>query len=113
VTTSDFLDISDLDEAAVLAALYNASGRTGPLGFLIAALPLMTVERAAEILQSERSFDYLEARVMKVEFFDPTKAENERNKRGHLRGAWLYDRDNGDGAVARVLAALRAKAAVQ
>lgn len=113
MTSSNLLDISDLDEAEVLAALHSASGLNGPVGWMLAAMPPTKRETAAGWLQEERSFDYVEGRVLKLGFFDPSREESEDNKPGHLRGAWLYDRDNGEGAVARVLAALRARAAAE
>lgn len=113
MTTEDLLDISDLDEAEVLAALHNASGLTGPMGFMLALIPPTTREKAAIWLQEQRSFDYLEGRVLRLDFFNPNREENGMNKPGHLRGAWLYDCDNGEGAAARVLAALRARVAAE
>lgn len=91
------VDIRQLDKAAVLAALYNASKPLGR-GFLNpAAGQPMTVEGAAQVLSDaggDPYFDYLNGRVMKVDLGGDTV---------DLR---LYDRDNGDGTGAAAIAAL-------
>lgn len=81
------MDISKLDKAAVLAALYNHAlpQRTRFLHF---DPKPMTVEEAQKILETGQTyFDYVKGRVMKVdlsrEFLDTR----------------LYDRDNGPGAA--------------
>ena len=84
--------ISNMDKAAVLAALYNASKQQG-FGMLNAkGRTDMTISEAANLLKKNTYFDYLNGRVMKVDLskneFDP----------------FLYDRDNGDEAA---LSALR------
>jgi hypothetical protein len=111
-TTDNLADISDLNEAAVLAALYNASKPQG-MGFLQYTPEPMEEEEAAELLSRYREFDYLRGRVMKIRFFNAKRAESEYNAPGKLSGEWLYDRDNGKGAFARVLASLRAEKAEQ
>ena len=89
------IDISNLDKAEVLAALFNASHQQG-LGFMHArGASGMTKEEAAELLKNQTYFDYLHGRVMKVKIKDDTL------------DPWLYDRDNGDGAAARALAPLQ------
>jgi hypothetical protein len=79
-------------KAKVLAALYNASKPLG-MGFMHFDPAPMTEAEAAEILSEREHFDYLKGRVMKLslsgESFDPR----------------LYDRDNGEGAAARAVAA--------
>ncbi len=90
---SDTIDISGLDKAEVLAALFNASKQQG-MGFLDASgAGQMSVEDAREYTSEDRPqyYDYLRGRVMKV---DLSKDE--------LRTG-LYDRDNGHGAAARAL----------
>lgn len=90
------IDISKLDKAAVLAALYNASKPQG-IGFLHFTPEVMTQDEAATLLAEggERPyFDYLKGRVMKVEIFGDTLHPG------------LYDRDNGPGAAAAALAPL-------
>ena len=92
-----YVDISGLDPAAVLAALYNASQQQG-LGFLNPhGQRPMTVEDAASVLAvtPHRYFDYLHGRVMKVELA------------GVQIDVRLYDRDNGEGAGAAAIARLR------
>ena len=92
-----YVDISGLDPAAVLAALYNASQQQG-LGFLNPhGRQPMTVEDAAAALAvtPHRYFDYLHGRVMKVELT------------GVQIDVRLYDRDNGEGAGAAAIARLR------
>jgi len=94
---SDKINIAGLDQAAVLAALYNASHQQG-MGFMHArGARDMTVEEAREEITQRGDlpyFDYLHGRVMKIglgrDELDP----------------WLYDRDNGQGAAARALAPL-------
>lgn len=89
------IDISGLDRAAVLAALFNGARAQG-LGFLAHQEGDMTVEQAQAILDTGTTyFDYLQGRVMKVDLsgdsFDP----------------WGYDRDNGEGAAFSVIRSLR------
>jgi hypothetical protein len=92
----DTIDISGLDKAEVLQALFNASRQQG-MGFMDSsgAVP-MTIEDAREYVRDYLSFDYLRGRVMKV------------NLSGDTLDPWLFDRDNGEGAAARALAPLLA-----
>lgn len=91
------IDISGLDKAAVLRALYNASKQQG-LGALDPrgrrAMTLPEARAAIEERGDDLYFDYLNGRVLKVDLgkdaFDPR----------------LYDRDNGDGAARRALGTL-------
>ncbi len=99
------IDISKLNEADVLAGLYNASKPLG-MGFLHFQPEPMTREEAEGFLKEHRYFDYLKGRVMKVDFFDSKRPESERNMPGMLQGERLYDRDNGDGATQRVIDSL-------
>lgn len=90
------IDISKIDKAAVLAALYNASQPLG-MGFMHYAPEDMTREEAAKLIaeRGERPyFDYLKGRVMKIDLSGDT-----------LRTA-LYDRDNGAGAAEQAIAHL-------
>lgn len=91
------IDISGLDKGSVLAALYNASRPQG-LGFLHYDPKPMTPAQGTEILKEEPNsprFDYLNGRVLKIRLdrdaLDPVD----------------YDRDNGQGAAAKAIAALR------
>lgn len=92
---TDDIDISKLDKAEVLAALYNSSKQQG-MGFMHArGREPMTVEEARVELEAAGQFgsyfDYLHGRVMKVSL------------REDVLRTGLYDRDNGDGAAARAL----------
>lgn len=93
--SEDTISIEGLDKAAVLAALYNASRPQG-MGFMKYDPNPMTVEQAREILSKQVSFDYLMGRVMKISL-DSDDLDT-----------WGYDRDNGQGAAAKVIAELRA-----
>lgn len=89
------LDISKLNKAEVLAALYNASKQQG-LGFMHSRgqTGMTTAEAQVELDRAGKDphfFDYLHGRVMKVDL-----------KRDAL-DTWGYDRDNGEGAAARAL----------
>lgn len=90
------LNISRVNKAAALAALYNASKAQG-MGLLHYDPSPMSVQEAASLLEKTESFDYLKGRVMKI----------------NLSGSWLdprlYDRDNGEGVAARALAPLGVK----
>lgn len=85
------IDISKLDKAAVLAALYNNSKQQG-MGFLQARGRIgMTIDEAKELLTGDKYFDYLHGRVMKVDL-----SGDQLNER-------LYDRDNGAGAAQQAI----------
>ncbi len=88
---SQQIDISKLNKAEVLAALYNNSRQQG-MGFMNArGRDPITVDEAAELLGGTQYFDYLYGRVMKISL------------NGDTLDTWGYDRDNGDGAAARAL----------
>lgn len=88
------IDISKLDKAEVLAALYNNSRQQG-MGFLNPrGREPLTKEQAAELLKEGTYFDYLAGRVMKVELS------------GDTLDPWFYDRDNGTGAASRAIESL-------
>ncbi len=91
------MDITGLDKAEVLAALYNGSRQQG-MGFMHSggAEP-MTTEQAREELKQTDHFDYLHGRVMKI-CLDSDE----------LRTA-LYNRDNGQGEAERIIEALKQK----
>jgi hypothetical protein len=86
------IDISKLDKAVVLAALFNNSKQQG-MGLMVARGrdPLSVAEAAELLKQSSGYFDYLYGRVMKVDL------------RKDLLDTWGYDRDNGDGAAQRAI----------
>jgi hypothetical protein len=91
---SDTISIAGLDKAEVLAALYNASRPLGMGHFHYKPEP-MTADEARELLKQQTYFDHLKGRVMKIAL-----DSDQLNPR-------LYDRDNGEGAVAAVIAELR------
>jgi hypothetical protein len=89
------IDITGLNKAKVLAALWNASRMQG-ISFLgNNGSNHMTEEEANKILSDEefedKYFDYLNGRVMKVDL-----SGDELDPR-------LYDRDNGQGAAKRAI----------
>ena len=88
------IDITGLNRADVLAALYNASRPQG-MGFLHYDPKPMERKEAEALLISHKYFDYLKGRVMKLAI-----EETEFDER-------FYDRDNGNGAAQRVIDALR------
>jgi hypothetical protein len=87
------IDISEYDEADVLAALYNNSKPLGMGALHFDATP-MSREEARGLLVSQDYFDYLRGRVMKVRIKKP------------LLDPRLYDRDNGEGAAERAIASI-------
>ena len=88
-------DISGLDKAQVLAALYNAARPQG-MGFMQYDPTPMSVDEARGLLQRTANFDYLKGRVMKLNF-----------NGDELVTIW-YDRDNGEGSAEMVINSLRA-----
>ena len=88
------INISGLNKASVLAALYNAARPLG-MGFMHYDPKPMTEEEAAEYLKSMTYFDYLKGRVMKVDL-----SKDELDER------W-YDRDNGTGNANAVICSLK------
>lgn len=110
----DTISIKGIDKAELLAALYNNSRPMG-MGFLRAKSGDMTVEEARTELGTGGDhgrdfgatsagnrpmyFDYLYGRPLKSDLS------------GDDFRPWLYDRDNGQGAAARVIESLRKSAA--
>ena len=84
------IDISKLDKAAVLAALYD-DARAQSLGLFHYTPGPMTRDEAAGLLEKCTYFDYLRGRVMKVDLSGDTLSTR------------LYDRDNGAGAAKAAL----------
>lgn len=106
---SESIDISGIDKAELLAALYNRARPQG-MGFLHFTPEDMTIEQASKELDrgddSTRmfgprsghrplAFDYLRGRAMKIDIS------------GDTLNPWGYDRDNGTGMAARIVAGLR------
>ena len=88
------IDLTKLDKAEVLAALYNNSKPQG-MGFFHYTPEAMTKHQAQALLDSGQTyFDYVSGRVMKIDLskdkLDPA----------------LYDRDNGQGAAYRAISAI-------
>lgn len=97
----DTIDIRGLDKAALLKALYD-NARPQGMGLLSFVPKPMTAEEATATIAGagERLyFDYVGGRVMKVDL-----GKDDFSPR-------LYDRDNGQGAAARVITQLRTEAA--
>lgn len=88
------IDITGLDKGAVLKALYDNSQPLG-MGFIHFVPGPMPLNEAQDIVSRCLDFDYLKGRILKVDlesdFLDP----------------WGYDRDNGQGAAARAIDAIR------
>lgn len=76
------IDISKMNKAEVLAALYNRARPLG-MGMLHFTPQDMTESEAEELLKQQQSFDYLKGRVMKV------------NLSKDMLKTGLYNRDNG------------------
>lgn len=92
---TDEIDITGIDKAAVLVALYNCA-RVQGLGVLQAKTGGMSIDEARAELAAAGDrlyFDYLHGRVMKVALHGDTFSPG------------LYDRDNGHGAAQRALEA--------
>lgn len=95
------INIEGLDRAVILAALYNGSFQQGMGVLHERGRTGMTVEQAREELEARGPnayFDYLHGRVMKIEL---SEGQTELSP-------WGYDRDNGQGAAARIIAQIRA-----
>lgn len=88
------INISSLDKAALLAALFNNSHAQG-MGFLQPHAQNMTYEEAQSLLATSSYFDYVRGRVMKVDLGSDVLYTR------------LYDRDNGQGEAQRVIDSLR------
>lgn len=85
------IDISKMDKAKVLKALYAAARPQG-MGFLHYTPGPMRDEAADAMIASKHLyFDYVDGRVMKVDLASDTLDPR------------LFDRDNGDGAAERAL----------
>ena len=88
------MNISHLDKAQVLAALYNNAKVQGQ-GALRADSDRMAGEEARGLLASGQTyFDYIKDRVMKVDL-----SGDDFNTR-------LFNRDNGENAAEEILSAL-------
>lgn len=90
------INIAGLDKARVLIALYERA-RVQGMGALHAKKERMTETEAEALLKGagDERFDYLHGRVMKIRI-----AGDDIDER-------LYDRDNGPGAAAAAIDAIR------
>ena len=89
------VDISGLDKAHVLMALFNDASAQGR-GYLRDHEKDMDLKEATVIIASGKlSFDYVRGRVLKVELS------------GNAFSSRLYDRDNGEGAAQRAIDKLK------
>ena len=93
--TEGTVDTTGMDRAELLMALFNAASAGGSTAGIIAGLlpePMDIAEATALLSDGRTYFDYHRGRVMKIDVMED-----------HLKPR-LYDRDNGEGAVARVVA---------
>lgn len=90
------IDITGLSREDVLRALYN---RAVPLrmGFHAYKKGNMTEEQATLLLSQDDYFDYVLGRPLKLKLIEGAKNFDE----------WLYERDQGEGAAAFAISALR------
>jgi hypothetical protein len=101
------VDISGLDKAAVLAALFNRAGAPlpGSAAMLHYTPAPMSVEEARAIIEKDLArpgnwtgiifYGYLEGRCLKIDIT------------GDTFNSWLYDREYGPGAAQRAIDELR------
>ncbi|MDP2967369.1 MAG: hypothetical protein Q8N87_03105 [bacterium] len=89
------ISIKGLNKADVLVALFNRAQSQG-MGFMHYDPKPMTRGIAEKLLSETTDFDYIQGRVIKVDLSSDTEFD-----------PWLYDRDNGQGAAAEVIEALR------
>ena len=100
------IDITGIDKADLLAALYNRASPLGMGDLQFDSTPMSRAE-AQELLDKAQAeqwnrFDYVKGRPLKIDLRELLgKALDER----------LYERDQGRGSVAAVVAALRRNAA--
>lgn len=92
------VDITGLDKARLLAALYGGARAQG-MGFLQYVPGPMSIDEAREHIAAcfggRLKFDYLKGRVLKV------------NITGDTMNTALYNRDNGDGFAEYIVQQLR------
>jgi hypothetical protein len=89
------ISIEGLDKSSVLAALWNSAQQPPEWFEHHSGATHMSREQAAAHLQAHDGFDYLDGRILKM------------NLSGDAFDPWGYDRDNGAGLAARVIAHLR------
>ena len=85
------MKIKEEDKPKILAALFN-NAKTQGMGILhYKSEHKMDKNEAKELLSKSKWFDYLEGRVMKVDF---STLELD---------TWLYNRDNGENAAENII----------
>lgn len=90
------LNITGVDKAEILRVLYNHSKPLG-MGMLQYIPGDLSTEDSQILIKRQKSFDYLQGRVMKIDLSGDT-----------LRTG-LYNRDNGDNAAEKILKPLLEK----
>lgn len=97
------IDISQMDKAAVLAALYNRARPLG-MGMLQFKPGDMSVEQARTIMTDGDSSDYPSANEPQTTYFDYLHGRVMKiNLAGDVLRTGCYDRDNGEGAAEQAL----------
>jgi hypothetical protein len=92
MTDSKTVDISGLDKMQVLKALWEESKTASFFAMMPKMAPPFSESEAQNVMNSKRPyFDYLSGRVIKTDF-----TTDQLNP-------WGYDRDNGKGAMQRVV----------
>lgn len=91
---AEMIDIANLAPERVLMALYDRAQIQG-MGVLRYTPESLAEADATKLLSQRTYFDYLRGRVMKVRIAGDTLDPR------------LYDRDNGDGAAAAAIDAIR------
>ncbi len=84
------IDISNLDKAKVLQALYKGAKPQG-LGYLHYKLGPLKYDDAKRLLEKKRNYDYLSGRVLKIDLS------------GNTLNTRLYNRDNGENAAEKAI----------
>ena len=97
--TDTDIDITGISKTQLLIALY-AGARPQGMGYLHFDPAPMTEQEAAALMEAQDGrFDYVKGRVLKV------------NLSLDILSPYLYDRDNGEGACARIVASVKTSAA--
>jgi hypothetical protein len=92
----NMISIKGLDKAVVLQALHSAS-KAQSMGFMHFDPKGLSLAECNQVLESDTYVDYLQGRVIKVDFS------------GEEIDPYLFDRDNGTGALERVVSEVRSK----
>lgn len=102
----DTIDIKGIDKAELLAALVNAASPVGMGVFHDDGKP-MTKAEAQKRIDDMQGHDYPGIPSMALSFDYVKGRPIKSNLSGDLFNPSLYDRDQGEGAAARVVAQLR------